>query len=57
MGNILKGNLRMLNRARATKAFWESRMFASSTRTNVAKETRDTTKGAHDQMNEVPADK
>ena len=30
-------------------------MFSGSDKTNVAKETRETTNGAQDQMNEVPA--
>ena len=29
-------------------------MFSGSDKTKVAKETRETTNGAHDQMNEVP---
>ena len=39
VGRRVSGNRRMVNRDKATKAFSESRTFAGSLKTNVAKET------------------
>ena len=55
MGRKERGNLRMLNRLRETKAFWASRMLDSSRETYVANVVRETRKGAHVHTNEVPA--
>lgn len=53
IGNIESGKRSILKRERETNAVFESRMFLSSERTNVANETNDTRNGAHDQMNVV----
>ena len=47
----------MLKSDSETKAFDESKTLFSSIKMKVAKVTNDTRKGAHDQMNDVPADK
>merc|ERR1719500_342637 len=57
MGNMLRGNLRMLNKAREVKAFWASRTLFSSERTYTAKVTRDTRKGAQVQMKLMAAER
>lgn len=50
-GMKLSGNRSMLNNVRLTKAVFGSRLFFSSIKMNVPKETTATTSGAHDHVN------
>ena len=55
IGNMDKGNRRMLNKDSATKALSASNICSGLLSTYVANVTSDTKKGAHAQTKDVPA--